>query len=304
MQQSWLVRFLMWQMGLPADSPREANEAYINRLVGMVRASRHIRKVVLLALDGSYDANGQWDRSKTNFLIPNDYMFSVVKRYPDVFLPGCSINPQRKDALAEVDHCAAQGAVLVKVLSNAQGFDPANPAYIPFYRSLARHRLAFLSHVGAEFSVTSSHQDYGDPARLRLALEQGVTVIAAHGMSHGLFFREPYFATLEEFVKRFPNFYWDASALSLPNRIGMLLRIRRHPELQSRMVFGTDYPLPVFSFPALLVGKIRAYQSLRLISNPFDRQFELLEALGLTNLSIGGVSPRFEIKESGRGDGS
>jgi hypothetical protein len=280
MRYSWLVKFVLWRLGLPADDPKRINEAYIERLVRLLRESTYIHRGVLLALDGFYDQNGDLDRSKTNFLISNDYMLEVVKRYPDVFLPGCSINPQRRDALAEVERCAKAGSVLVKVLPNSQGFDPANPSYVPFYQALAQHHLPLLCHVGKEFSVTSGHQDYGDPVRLRLALEQGVTVIAAHGMSYGLFFREPYFRTMEEFVKKYPNFYWDTSALSLPNRVGMLLRLRHYPDLQARMLFGTDYPLPCLAFPALLAGHWHDYWELRKIKNPFDRHYRLLQLLG------------------------
>ena len=280
MRHSWLVKLVLWRMGWSADHPSEVNQAYVERLVRLLRESHDIHKGVLLALDGSYDEEGRLDRSKTNFLIPNDYLFQIVHQYPDVFLPGCSINPQRRDALAEVERCAKAGAVLVKVLPNAQAFDPGNLAYIPFYQALARHHLPLLCHVGKEFSVTSGHQDYGDPARLELALKQGVTVIAAHGMSYGLFFREPYFKTMLKFAKKYPNFYMDASALSLPNRVGMLLRIRRRPELVQRMIFGTDYPLPSFAYPALLLGHWHDYRELCRIKNPFDRQYRLLRSMG------------------------
>jgi len=287
MRGGWLARFVLWRMGMSSKGPEEVNQAYIDRLVRLVRESKHIQKVVLLALDSFYDAKGELDRSKTNFLISNDYLFGIAKRYSDIFLPGCSINPQRKDALAEVARCAQNGAVLVKILPNAQGFDPGNPAYIPFYQSLVRHRLSLLCHVGKEFSVTSGHQDYGDPSRLGLPLDHGVTVIAAHGMSHGAFFREPYFEIMRTFVQKYPNFYWDASALSLPNRVGMLLRLRRHPELLSRMAFGTDYPLPVLAYPALLIGNWRLYKELRTTKNCFDRQYLLLRGF-LNNVNVMG----------------
>jgi hypothetical protein len=281
MRDSWFVKAILWRLGISTREPKQINQAYMERLVSLLRESRYIHQSVLLALDGYYDENGNVDRSRTNFLISNDYLFEIVRQYPDLFLPGCSINPQRNDALAEVERCVQKGAVLIKVLPNAQGFDPANPKYGSFYKALAKHRLPLLCHVGAEFSVTSGHQDYGNPTRLEYALQQGVTVIAAHGMSRGLFFWEPYMKVMRDFVKRYPNFYWDASALSLPNRVGMLLRLRCHPELISRMRFGTDYPLPVFAFPVLAAGRFSAYLELRKISNPFDRQYRLLQSLGL-----------------------
>jgi hypothetical protein len=81
-----------------------------------------------------------------------------------------------------------------------------------------------------------------------------VTVIAAHGASQGLFFQEPHWKTLTEFVARYPHFYWDASALTLPNRVGMMMRLRRAPEILERMLFGTDFPSRSFHFPPCWPG--------------------------------------------------
>ena len=168
----------------------------------------------------------------------------------------------------------------MKVLPNTQRFDPTDPAYIPFYKAMARLHIPLLSHVGYEFTLRGKEQSFGDPHHFQLPLDEGVTVIAAHGMSTGLFFGEKYQALFQDYVRRYPNFYWDASALSLPNRVGMLWWLRHHPELQKRMLFGTDYPLPDFAYPILMVGHLHDYWELRKIKNPFDRHYRLLQLLG------------------------
>src|SRR2546425_2861410 len=116
--------------------------------------------------------------------VSNDYVFRIAHAYPDRLWPGVSINPQRRDAIEELDRCVEAGAKLVKVLPNTQGFDPGNRKYIPFYRRLARHKIPFLSHVGYEIVLTGQDQSAGDPNKLRVPLEEGVTVIAAHGCSN------------------------------------------------------------------------------------------------------------------------
>jgi predicted TIM-barrel fold metal-dependent hydrolase len=68
-------------------------------------------------------------------MISNDYVFKTVRSHPDEFLACVSINPQRQDAVEEVLRCADVGATLVKVLPNAQQFNPADPRYKPFYRA-------------------------------------------------------------------------------------------------------------------------------------------------------------------------
>ncbi len=281
MLQGYLFRSLLKKMGLSPDDPARSNELYIQKLISLLKDAQHVKRAVILAMDGVYDRDGNLNKEETHFIVHNDYVLQVAQRFPEYLLPGASVNPQRKDAVEEVHRVANAGAALVKVLPNSQQFDPAKPAYKPFWKAMRERDLPLLCHVGYEFSLWGKDQSVGDPCRLKNALDEGVTVIAAHGASFGLFFYEKYWPTLLDYVRRYPNFYWDASALSLPNRAGMLLRLRRHPELHSRMVFGTDYPLTCFAYPALLAGKLSGYRELRGISNPFDRYYRLLQILGI-----------------------
>ena len=269
-------RFLAWKFGVDLGRPAEANAFYIDRLLRELRGSQKIKRAVLLGMDGIYDGNGVLDRARTEFLISNRYVVEIAKRHPDSFLAGVSINPRRADALDELARCAGEGAALVKFLPNTQCFDPADTRYVPFYRALARLKIPLLSHVGYEFSLAGRDQSAGDLGRLRCALDEGVSVIAAHGCSHGLFFSEPHLKTALEFARRYPRFYLDASALTLPSRVRMLFLLRRHPELQERLLFGTDYPLPVLAYPALGRDYRRAATA-----NYFDRQAMVLESLGI-----------------------
>ena len=211
-------------------------------------------------------------------IVSNDYVFKTVQTYPDVFLAGPSINPQREDAIDEVHRCADAGAALIKVLPNAQHFNPDDEKYRPFYRALAQRRLPFLSHVGYEFSLIGKDQSLGDPDRLRLALDEGVTVIAAHACSYGLMLYEKFLPTFRELCERYPNFYADISALTQPHRLRMLLHLRHDPELQSRLLFGTDYPLSVFHMAAWgRVGLGTLWNMIR-TKNRFDRQVKSARA--------------------------
>ncbi len=281
-----LFRSLLKKMGLSPDDPLRTNELYIQKLVGLLKEAKYVKRAVVLAMDGVYDASGRLNKKETHFLIPNDYVLEVAKRFPDQLLPGCSINPRRQGAVEELHRVADRGAALIKVLPNSKQFDPADPAFVPFWKAMSQRKIPLLCHVGYEFSLWGKDQSAGDPARLRNALEAGVKVIAAHGASFGLFFYEKYWPTLLEYVRRYPNFYWDASALSLPNRVGMLLRLRRHPELHGRMLFGTDYPLACFAYPALLAGQWKGYGELLKTTNPFDRHYRLLEITGMSPEAI------------------
>ena len=98
---------------------------------------------------------------------------------------------------------------------------------------LAERKLPFLSHVGYEFSLIGKNQSVGDPDRLRPALDEGVTVIAAHACSHGVL---PYKSSCRRdatWCSGYPRFYAAISALTLPNRMRMLLRLRTYPEMHA-----------------------------------------------------------------------
>ena len=292
MLRSPLFRYLLWKHQLSPANPREANRKYLDDLLTELRASHHVQRAVLLGMDGVYDQNGHLNQAHTDFLISNDYVLNIARAYPNEFLAGVSINPQRRDAVEEVHRCADAGAALVKVLPNAQQFNPADLHYKAFYRTLAERKLPFLSHVGYEFSLIGKDQSVGNPDRLRPALEEGATVIAAHACSYGLILYEKFLPTLRDFVQRYPNFYADISALTLPNRVQMLLHLRRYPEIHERLLFGTDYPLSVFHLAAWGRVALGTLYDLLRTKNRFDRQVSVCRGLGLGFRSLGDIVGR------------
>jgi predicted TIM-barrel fold metal-dependent hydrolase len=295
MLKSPLFRFLLWKHQLSPSNPREANRKYLDDLLTELRASRHVQQAVLLGMDGVYDQNGRLDQAHTDFLISNDYVLKTARTYPNEFLAGVSINPQRRDAVEEVHRCADAGTSLVKVLPNAQQFDPADMRYKAFYRTLAERKLPFLSHVGYEFSLIGKDQSVGEPDRLRLALDEGAMVIAAHACSYGLIIYEKFLPTLRDFVQRYPNFYADISALTLPNRFQMLLHLRRYPEIHDRLLFGTDYPLSVFHLAAWGRVGLSTLLAMMKTKNRFDRQVAVCRGLGLGFRSLGDIVAQHKL---------
>jgi len=110
MLKSPLFRFLLWKHGLSPEKPQEANRKYVDDLLTELRASRQVQRAVLLGMDGVYDHAGALARKETDFLISNDYVLQTARDHPQEFLPGVSINPQRRDAVEEVHRCADAGA--------------------------------------------------------------------------------------------------------------------------------------------------------------------------------------------------
>jgi uncharacterized protein len=280
-QKGLVVWFIKWKMGLKGGDPGAMNRQYVDRLASDVRSSARLSQAVLLAFDGVYDSTGNLDLERTTCLISNEYVGGVVAEYPELFLLGASINPQRRDALDELDRVLAMGAKLVKILPNSQALDPSDLRYKPFYRALADKRIPLLAHVGAEHTFTVYDQNLGSPRRLQTALEEGAIVIGAHGCGSNSFFHRKFYDVFLNLMKIYPNFFVDVSALSLPTSAGMVFYLRRHPEFFSRYLFGTDYPLSAYASP--FVGRLGFIRQFKLgkIKNTFDKHAAILEALGL-----------------------
>lgn len=279
--RSPLFKFLLWKHGLDPANPHQANQKYMDDLLTELGQSQYVGKVVLLGMDGVYDDGGRLDESGTDLLVGNDYVLQKAATSAGRCLAGVSINPQRRDAIDELHRCADAGAVLVKVLPNMQRFDPADKRYTAFYRAMALRRIPLLSHVGYEFSLIGTDQSLGDPARLRVPLDEGVTVIAAHACSSGLMIYEKFHPTFLELVDTYRNFFADISALTLPNRLKMLLLLRERPDVHHRLLFGTDYPLSVFHLPAWFRIERAALVDIIGTKNRFDRQFKVCRSLGI-----------------------
>ena len=284
-RESWFFSIDMWAAGVPRDQvDTRGDQIYVEKLLGLLRSSPWVGRAVVLALDGIYDARGDLDREATDFYVPNSYVLGLARSHPE-FLAGASVNPSRRDALEELDRVAEGGAVLIKWLPNSQRIDPAHPRHLPFYRRMAHYRLPLLCHTGEEYALGAGDQTLGDPRRLRPALEEGVTVIAAHCASLGGANGRPY---LEEFIsltRVYPHLYGDISALTQFNRRRALPRLLADADLSERLVHGSDYPLPFFplSSPFYFTGSISLGEMWRIqcIGNLLDRDFETKRALGV-----------------------
>ncbi|MEO6996236.1 MAG: amidohydrolase family protein, partial [Lacunisphaera sp.] len=225
------------------------------------------------------------DRARTEIYVPNEFLAAEIPKYPNL-LWGASVNPYRPDALARLEWARAHGAVLVKWLPSVQHIDPADPRLIPFYKKMVELGLPLLCHTGNERSFTQADDNLCDPERLRLPLQQGVTVIAAHAATTGSFHGERSFDRLARMMPDYPNLYADISSLTQLNKHGYLAEVLHRPEFQHRLVYGTDYPLiqihllvSPWYFPGQL--SIRQMYALSKLDNPWDRDVALKQALGV-----------------------
>ncbi|GMQ76731.1 MAG: hypothetical protein BMS9Abin01_2023 [Gammaproteobacteria bacterium] len=252
------------------DQSRQVDNDYVDRLLVYLGGLAAGARLMLLAFDYAYDADGRRLTEGSSFYVPNSYARDVARRYPGRLEWTASIHPYRKDAVSALEDAVGDGARAVKWLPASMNIDPASPRCDAFYEALARLDLPLQSHAGLERAVhVPDAQTLGNPLRLRRALDHGVRVIVAHCASMGdgedldagagasrvanfeLFARlmeEPHYENL---------LYGDISAMTQLNRIGPALdTVLERDDWHARLINGSDYPLPgvfpLFSMTAMV----------------------------------------------------
>ncbi|HEX3250589.1 MAG TPA: amidohydrolase family protein [Pyrinomonadaceae bacterium] len=251
------LKFKVYMSSAGVDDESKADPQVIERLARLVGHIRGHGKHRLLAFDKNYSRNGSVNLEKTEFYVPNEYVFEIARQHPDLFVPNISVNPYRPDAIRELEKWAQRGARIVKWLPNAMGIDPSDPHCDPFYQKMKELDLILLSHGGEEKAVEAEEdQKLGNPLLLRRALDHGVKVIVAHcaglGTNEDLDSKDRkqrdnfdlFMRLMDE--KRYEGLvFGEISAMTQFNRIGKPLQtILEREDLHERLVNGSDYPLP------------------------------------------------------------
>lgn len=251
------LKFKVYLSAGAVTDVERADAQIVERLVRLVSNIEGHGKHRLLAFDKNYRRDSTANLEKTEFFVPNDYVFAIAAQHPDLFEPVISVSPYRVDVPAELERGAQRGARMVKWLPNAMGIDPADEVCDPFFQKLKELGLVLLSHGGEEKAVEAEgDQRLGNPLLLRRALDHGVKVIVAHcaGLGDNEDFDDPQ-------RQRVPNFdlflrlmgeqryegllFADISAMTQFNRAGRpLATILQREDLHERLVNGSDYPLP------------------------------------------------------------
>ena len=294
MRRSIPFQFLLRKQKLHRLKDPVAQDArYAEMLAREVRASE-IDKCVVLAFDQIFNRNGKPDSQQTYLYIPNEYVRDVAARYGDCFLYGASVHPFRPDALDELERVKANGAKLIKLLPNSQGFDPSDSRITPYYRKAGDLGLPLLFHCGYEHTIPAVNQQYGDPNRLVPALEMGVTIIIAHGGSSGRFHLKETFGDTVRLLQKFDNCYADNSAMTNFWRSQYMLAVftpglleRKYgvssEKITGKFLHGTDYPIPLTPL-AFATRLPRAERSrMKQISNFFDLDLAIKRAVGFND---------------------
>ena len=242
--------------GCVHGAPGQLDQSYVARMQNLVEGMRPGFKAMLLAFDWFHDENGQPDRKRSIFHIPNAYTAQVARTHPHAFEWVASIHPYRPDCVEALQAAARDGARGVKWLPPAMGIDPLSPRCDRFYAALAAADLPIISHAGRELAVQGGNQDFGNPLRLRRAMDHGVRVVVAHCASDGedqdmdrgasgpRVKSYELFARLMDEPRYADKLYADISALTQFNRAWALKDVLQRTTWHPRLLNGSDYPLP------------------------------------------------------------
>ena len=285
MESSWKLGIYLKSFGTTREEVQQKGDAFVVQQISrQLAGSQHVGQAILLAMDGVVDANGELDKSRTEIYVPNTFIAQETAKTTSLLF-GASINPLRKDALAQLDWAKANGALLVKWIPSIMQFDPADERLTPFYRKLVELKLPLLTHAGQERSFTHARDELCDPQRLHLPLKLGVTVIVAHIASTGANEGQRDTDRLAPMMATYTNLFSEISSLTQVNKLGYLREALTRPEWSARLLHGSDYPLintalcsPHF-YPLQLTAEQRSRISA--IENPWDRDVELKQALGV-----------------------
>jgi predicted TIM-barrel fold metal-dependent hydrolase len=264
-------RLFFLNAGCVHDASGSVDNAYVDRMRNLVDGMRKGVKVLLFAFERAHHEDGTADLEHSMLHVPNEYARDVARRHAADFEWAASIHPYRKDALEALEQAKRDGARAVKWLPSAMGIDPASARCSAFYEFLSNNQMPLIAHAGLERAVLGREaHDFGNPLRLRRALDAGVRVVVAHCASLGedrdldKGANGPYvssFALFERIFEKYDSVYGDLSAMTQSNRAGpALARVIERAHWHARLLNGSDYPLPgvmpVFSVDYLVSLKL------------------------------------------------
>ncbi len=264
-------------------------QAYVAGLADNVKGSHYVQKSCLFGVDIRYDAKGRVVHSDPTICSDSDEVVRVAQRYPEQFIPFCSVNPRRYDAVDELHRLHEAGCRGAKFLQNYWYVDTNDEKFIPYYEALRDLGLPLIIHLGSEFSV-SAKREYEGVDMLRLPLSCGVTVIAAHmALGQIQYYWRPWrnlsrdpatldkdYFTLLEMLETHDNLYGDIAAILVPLRARALPHLAQQRQIHHKLLFATDYPVPYtvawnsHGLPRERIARIRQQE------NPFDRYAEVI----------------------------
>lgn len=263
--------------------------------------AKSVDRLVLLAFDRYHDDQGQplgpadrGQRTGSDLYVSNSLIRAMCAARPDRYLFGGSIHPYRVQdgvsACQMLETLSAAGLALIKWLPVHQNIRADDPRTVQFLRTAARLNVPLLIHYGGEMTLARQHPEFEDPEPMLAVLgrlrQQGImpTVIVAHAATPSFVLQSAagYRKLTEALLGEFADapLYADISALAACGRTGWLKRLAHHKALHRKLVWGTDYPIPIMLHAFRWMLGASRYRALRAVPSWIERDLLLKRALG------------------------
>ncbi len=298
---TWRImrRYLGLGRGLRPGSEFDAVIDRFNRR--HFRGAVGVDRLVLLAFDEYHDASGRavgppdrGQRFGSDLYVSNSLVRAECQIHPERFLFGGSLHPYRtdgrRDACAMLKELAAAGVALIKWLPIHQNIRADDPRTVVFLQTAARLRIPMLIHYGGEMTLTRQHPEFTSPAALLAVLRElktnGTmpTVIIAHVATPSFITQNPcgHRSLVDALLGEFADdpLYADISALAAFGRTSWLRRLARHRELHRKLVWGSDYPVPVMAWALWPDLPADAWHHVVAAESWIERDLRLKRAIG------------------------
>ncbi|HSP74235.1 MAG TPA: amidohydrolase family protein [Gaiellaceae bacterium] len=176
--------------------------------------------------------------------VPNEEIAEVAAANPDVLIPFASVDPHRKDAVAEAKRLIRDHAFRgFKFHPNIQAFFPNDRAVYPLYEAIAEAGLPALFHTG--HSGIGSGLPGGGGVRLKYSNPMHVDDVAVDFPELTIVLAHPSFPWQDEAISvalHKLQVYIDLSGWS-PRYFPPQLVQYANTLLKDRVLFGSDFPM-------------------------------------------------------------
>ena len=233
------------------------DRAYVDRLRSLTADFPAGARWLLFAFDNAHADDGAANPDATTFHVPDRYAREIAAQHAARFGFVASIHPYAADAIERMNRAIDDGALAIKWLPSAMNIDPRDARCRPFYDRLATARVPLIVHFGEEQAVPGAGRvEFGNPLLARVPLEAGVRVVMAHcaSLGHAADTDKPsaprvpafdLFARLMDERAHEALLLGDISAVFQINRkVEIARRLIERDDWHSRMLHGSDYPLP------------------------------------------------------------
>jgi len=242
-------------------------------------------RVVVLAHDAVYDSKGRRDDKRTHVYVPNDYLLAFVKEHSKRVIPCISINPDRADAVDELERCHTLGARVLKIHPPIQGVDISDKKHTPFFRRCAKLNMLVMVHTGHEHAAPIIDLNLADPKRLQLALEQGCEVVACHSGTGWDDKKPDFLPGFLDLLEKFDRLRGDTAVLATGHRGRDIARLLEREAVLPRLLHGSDFPFPCVPLAFTKQLGLKKVGEIQLEKNLLTRDFLLKEAIGFGRAS-------------------